>query len=63
MNNGLTENVEGIQTKSKRAPQVKSSEAQIHAKFHKIPVIRFENHKRTSLSGVDISSVIQVHEP
>jgi hypothetical protein len=37
MNSGLTEIVEEIQTKFRRPPQVKSSKAQIHAKFHKIP--------------------------
>jgi hypothetical protein len=31
---------------------VKSSKAQIHAKFHKIPVIRFEDQKLTSFSGL-----------
>jgi hypothetical protein len=29
---------------------VKSSKAQIHAKFHKIPTIRFEDQKLTSLT-------------
>ena len=48
MNNGLTEIVEEIQTKFRRPPQVKSIKAQIHAKFHKIPVIRFEDQKLTS---------------
>jgi hypothetical protein len=41
MNDGLTEIVEEIQTKFRRPPQVKSSKAQIHAKFHKIPAICF----------------------
>ena len=31
---------------------MKSSKAQIHAKFHKIPVIRFEDQKLTSFSGL-----------
>ena len=30
-------------TKSRRAPQVKSSKAENHAKYHKIPVIQFED--------------------
>ena len=52
MNSGLTEIVEEIQTKSRRPPQVKSSKAQIHAKFHKIPVINFQDQKLTSFSGL-----------
>src|SRR5210317_2403616 len=52
MNNGLTEIVEEIQTKSRRPPQVKSSKAQIHAKFHKIPVINFQDQKLTSFSDL-----------
>jgi hypothetical protein len=39
MNSGLKEIVEEILTKFRRPPQVKSSKAQIHAKFHKIPVV------------------------
>ena len=31
---------------------MKSSKAQIHAKYHKIPVIRFEDQKLTSFSGL-----------
>ena len=31
---------------------MKSSKAQIHAKFHKIPTIRFEDQKLTSFSGL-----------
>jgi len=52
MNSGLTEPVEEIQTKSRRPPQVKSSKAQIHAKFHKIPAINFQDQKLTSFSGL-----------
>jgi len=52
MNSGLTEIEEEIQTKSRRPPQVKSSKAQIHAKFHKIPTIHFEDQKLTSFSGL-----------
>ena len=52
MNSGLTEIVEEIQTKFRRPPQVKSSKAQIHAKFHKIPTIQFEDQKLSSFSGL-----------
>ena len=58
MNSGLKEIVEEIQTKFRRPPQVKSSKAQIHAKFHKIPVIRFEDQKLTSFSGLLIFQVL-----
>ncbi len=58
MNSGLTEIVEEIQTKSRRPPQVKSSKTQIHAKFHKIPAIRFEDQKLTSFSGLLIFQVL-----
>jgi hypothetical protein len=39
-------------TQSRRPPQVKSSKAEIQAKFHKIPLIRFEDQKLTSFSGL-----------
>lgn len=52
MNSGLKEIDEEIQTKSRRPPQVKSSKAQIHVKFHKIPTTRFEDRKLTSFSGL-----------
>jgi hypothetical protein len=58
MNNGLTEIVEEIRTKFRRPPQVKSSKAQIHAKFHKIPVINFQDQKLTSFSGLLIFQVL-----
>ena len=38
----------------RRPPQVKSSKAQIHAKFHKIPELRFEDQQLTSFSGIII---------
>ena len=41
-----------ILTQFRRPPQVKSSKAQINAKFHKIPEIRFEDQKLTSFSGL-----------
>jgi len=37
---------------------VKSSKAQIQAKYHKIPVIRFEDQKLTSFSGLLIFQVL-----
>mgnify|MGYP006935559546 CR=1 FL=1 len=52
MNNGLTEIVEEIQTKFRRPPQVKSSKAQIHAKYHEIPAICYENQRLISVAGL-----------
>jgi len=52
MNYGLRRIDEVILTKSRRPPQVKSSKAQIHAKFHKIPAINFQDQKLTSFSGL-----------
>jgi uncharacterized membrane protein len=37
---------------------VKSSKAQIHAKFHKIATIRFEDQKLTSFSGLLIFQML-----
>jgi hypothetical protein len=37
---------------------VRSSKSQIHAKFHKIPVIRFEDQKLTSFSGLLIFQLL-----
>jgi hypothetical protein len=37
---------------------VKSSKSQIHAKFHKIPTIRFEDHQLTSFSGLLIFQLL-----
>jgi hypothetical protein len=45
-------------TISRRSPQVKSSKAEIQAKFHKIPVIRFEDQKLTSFSGILIFQLL-----
>jgi len=39
---------------------VKSSKAQIQAKFHKIPVIRFEDQQLTSFSGLFIFQALFV---
>jgi len=52
MNSGLTEIEEVKLNHFRRAPQVKSSKAQIQAKYHKIPTIRFEDQKLTSFSGL-----------
>ncbi len=52
MNSGLKEIEEEKQTLLRRPPQVKSSKAQIQAKFHKIPAIRFEDQRLTSFSGL-----------
>ena len=41
-----------LKTLFRRPPQVKSSKSQIHAKFHKIPMIRFEDQQLTSFSGL-----------
>jgi len=43
---------------SRRSPQVKSSKAEIQAKYHKIPVIRFEDQRLTSFSGLLIFQVL-----
>jgi len=40
---------------------VKSNKAQIHAKYHKIPVIRFEDQKLTSFSGLLIFQALFRH--
>ena len=36
----------------RRSPQVKSSKAKLQAKYHKLPVIQFEDQKLTSFSGL-----------
>ena len=42
----------------RRPPQVKSSKTQIHAKFHKIPTIRFDDQLLTSFSGLLIFQLL-----
>lgn len=42
----------------RRPPQVKSRKSQIHAKYHKIPTIRFEDQQLTSFSGLLIFQVL-----
>jgi len=37
---------------------VKSSKAEIQAKYHKIPVIRFEDQKLTSFSGLLLFQIL-----
>ena len=46
---------------SRRPPQVKSSKSEIQAKFHKIPVIKFEDQKLTSFSGLLIFQLLFRH--
>jgi hypothetical protein len=48
-------------SQSRRSPQVKSSKAEIQAKFHKIPVIKFEDQKLTSFSGLLIFQLLFKH--
>ncbi len=45
-------------TITRRPPQVKSSKSQIHAKFHRIPAIRFEDQQLTSFSGLLIFQLL-----
>ena len=47
-----------FKTLFRRPPQVKSSKSQIHAKFYKIPTIRFEDQQLTSFSGLLIFQVL-----
>lgn len=42
----------------RRPPQVKSSKSQIHAKYHRIPAIRFEDQQLTSFSGLLIFQLL-----
>jgi hypothetical protein len=58
MDKGYTEISKAKLPFSRRSPQVKFSKAQIEAKFHKIPVIRFEDQKLTSFSGLLIFQVL-----
>ena len=37
---------------------MKSSKSQIHAKFHRIPIIRFEDQQLTSFSGLLIFQLL-----
>ena len=58
MNNGYILFGKTKITLFRRPPQVKSSKSQIHAKFHKIPVIRFEDQKLTSFSGLIVFQLL-----
>ena len=58
MDKGYKEFYYNPQTLTRRSPQVKSSKAQIQAKYHKIPAIRFEDQKLTSFSGLLIFQVL-----
>jgi len=58
MNKGYNEFELNKITQFRRPPQVKSSKAQIQAKFHKIPQIRFEDQQITSFSGMLIFQLL-----
>jgi len=58
MDKGYKEFHYKTKTIPRRSPQVKSSKAQIQAKYHKIPAIRFEDQKLTSFSGLLIFQVL-----
>jgi hypothetical protein len=58
MNKGYNEFDEQKITEFRRPPQVKSSKAQIFAKFHKIPTIRFEDQELTSFSGMIVFQLL-----
>ena len=52
MDKGYKEFAQPNSNQSRRSPQVKSSKAEIQAKYHKIPVIQFDDQKLTSFSGL-----------
>jgi len=52
MNKGYNEFDKNKKTLFRRPPQVKSSKAEIMAKYHKIPEIKFEDQQLTSFSGL-----------
>ena len=52
MDKGYKELAKRNLNQSRRSPQVKSSKAEIQAKYYKIPVIQFEDQKLTSFSGL-----------
>jgi hypothetical protein len=58
MNKGYNEFYEQKITEFRRPPQVNSSKAQIFAKFHKIPTIRFEDQELTSFSGMIVFQLL-----
>lgn len=58
MNKGYSKFAKTKTTEFRRAPQVKSSKAQIYTKFHKIPEINFEDMQLTSFSGIIIFQLL-----
>lgn len=58
MNKGYNAFESHKKTLFRRPPQVKSSKSEIHAKYHKIPEINFEDHQLTSFSGLLIFQVL-----
>jgi hypothetical protein len=58
MNKGYNKLAKQKITISRRPPQVKSSKAQIHSKFHKIPELQFEEQQLTSFSGIIIFQLL-----
>jgi len=58
MNKGYNKFSRQKTTLFRRPPQVKSSKAQIHTKFHKIPELRFEDQQLTSFSGIIIFQLL-----
>ncbi len=58
MNKGYNELAKQKTTIFRRPPQVKSSKAQIFAKFHKIPTIRFKDQELTSFSGMIVFQLL-----
>jgi len=58
MDKGYKEVRQANSNQSRRSPQVKSSKAEIQAKVHKIPTIKFEDQRLTSFSGLLIFQVL-----
>ena len=58
MNKGYNKFTRRKTTLFRRPPQVKSSKAQIHTKFHKTPELRFEDQQLTSFSGIIIFQLL-----
>jgi len=58
MDNGYKKVSKTNSNQSGRLPQVKSSKSEIQAKFYKIPVIKFEDQKLTSFSGLLLFKVL-----
>jgi hypothetical protein len=58
MDKGYKDLAQKTQAATRRSPQVKSSKAEIKAKYHKIPMIHFEDQKQTSFSGLVLFQVL-----